>query len=99
MLGDQHTSVRVQSTQALGQIGGERAVLALGEILVGDGNKRQRIVAAWGLARQNTEQARRFLDLAVDDPDEQIREAASKPPVWVDQPETDFLYSGPEAIQ
>lgn len=97
---DTHASVRIQSTQALGQVGGERAVLALGEILVNDENNvRQRIIAAWALEKQKTDQAQSFLDHAANDPDMQIRDAVLNPPLWGKKPASDLPYSGPDVIK
>jgi hypothetical protein len=67
-------------------------------LLEGD-NKRQRIVAAWALARQDKEPAQRFLDRAADDPDEQVGKAALNPPSWLQKPSTELPDYGPELIQ
>lgn len=78
-LNDENASVRAQATQAFGQIGGERVTLILGEILLQDTDTRQRVAAAIGLQKLGTELARSFLDAAVEDPDEQVRNAVRRP--------------------
>jgi HEAT repeat protein len=99
MTHDEHPTVRIQATQAAGQIGGESAVQALGEILINGDNKRQRIITAWALAKQDTDLARWFLDRAANDPDKQIRDAVLNPPLWVQQPDSELPFSGSEATE
>jgi len=77
-LEDEHDSVRMQAINALSQIGGERATLALGEILLQDTDTTRRVTAAMGLQKLGTELARSLLDSVADDPDEQVRRAAAK---------------------
>ncbi|MCB1859611.1 MAG: HEAT repeat domain-containing protein [Gammaproteobacteria bacterium] len=99
MTDDPHLTVRIQATQAVGQIGGEMAIRALGEVLIYGDNKRQRIITAWSLARQDTDQARAYLDRAANDPDKQIRDAVLDPPTLVEQPNSGLPFSGPEATE
>lgn len=79
-LEDEHRTVRLQATHALAQIGGEGATGLLGDILLHSSESAQRVVAAAGLWRQDTEQAQRFLDAVADDSDQQVRAAAAAPP-------------------
>jgi HEAT repeat protein len=77
-LADENGSVRTQVIQALGLIGGEPATRVLGDILLQGGNSSERIVASRGLARQDTELARQYLDTAANDPDQRVRAAAER---------------------
>ena len=78
---DEHSSVRLQSIGALGQIGGERATLALGNILLyGSADSNERVKAAQALWKQDTATARRYLRNGANDSDEQVRLASSKAP-------------------
>ena len=73
LLGE-HSSVRSQIINALGRIGGERATMVLGNILLNQGtDKSERIMAAQVLQKQNSEAARDYLRLGLSDPDLQVR--------------------------
>jgi hypothetical protein len=78
-LEDGHASVRIQAIHALGQIGGERATMALGEVLLYSAQRSERVRAAWTLGRQDTELAQSFLDAAANDPDKLVWTASSTP--------------------
>jgi hypothetical protein len=88
-LGDVHSSVRAQAINSLGLIGGERAAQILGQLLLGDiNNITERELAAQALWRHRSAVARSFLELAANDPLEQIRNAASKPQPVIQQRQT-----------
>jgi hypothetical protein len=77
---DEHSTVRTAVIHALGQIGGESATIALGELLLHSTNSRERVVATWGLASQDSPVAREYLDAVANDPDKQVRAASTRPP-------------------
>jgi HEAT repeat protein len=78
---DTHFSVRAQSITALGQIGGERATLVLGSILLNEGiDSVERVMAAQALWKQNSALARDYLQAGVNDTNEQVSMASSKAP-------------------
>jgi len=79
-LADEHRSVRLQAIQALSQIGDEAATLVLGDVLLHGEGTKQRILAARSLWRHDTEVARAFLAEAANDPNEQVRRAATRSP-------------------
>lgn len=94
-LQDTHFSVRAQSITALGQIGGERATMALGNVLVDKGvDPVERVIAAQALWKQDSEIARGYLQVGSNDVNEQVRDASSKAPVV-----TAGSQSGPEATE
>jgi hypothetical protein len=94
-LQDTHFSVRTQSITALGQIGGERATMALGNVLVDKGvDPVERVIAAQALWKQDSEIARGYLQVGSNDVNEQVRDASSKAPVV-----TAGSQSGPEATE
>jgi hypothetical protein len=78
-LRDTHFSVRAQSMKALGLIGGDRAAMKLGNILLDDKiDARERVLAAQALWKQDSEIARGYLQAGSNDANEQVRAAASK---------------------
>ena len=78
---DEHSSVRSQAINALGQIGGNQATMALGNILLnGSADKTERVMAAQALWKHDSEAARRYLRTGANDTDEQVRLASSKAP-------------------
>jgi HEAT repeat protein len=79
-LSDASFTVRAQSVQALGQIGGEQATGILGNVLLHDPDSLLRTIAAQNLHKEDSPSAQSFLDAAVDDPDQQVRAAAARPP-------------------
>jgi len=78
---DAHFSVRAQSIAALGQIGGERATIILGSILLNDGiDPVERVLAAQALWKQDSETALNYLQAGTSNSNEQVRMASSKSP-------------------
>lgn len=79
-LRDDHPTVRVQVILALAQIDDPRATRLLGELLLSGASTRERVVAAWGLWRHDSDRARTYLAASANDPDPQVRKAVSGPP-------------------
>lgn len=77
-LSDEHGTVRTQAIHALGQIDSQYATMVLGNVLLQSIDTSERVVAAWGLSRQDTPLAHEYLDMVADDPDEQVRAASKK---------------------
>ena len=98
-LRDTSFSVRAQSMTALGQIGGERATRALGNILLDSGlDPVERVIAAQALWKQDSEIAQGYLQAGSEDGNEQVRAAARKAPV-VSVKSTTGSQAGPEAAE
>ena len=70
----------MQAVQALGQIGGEDASQVLGDVLLDERDSQMRTLAALALHREGSPSARRSLEAAADDPDQEVRSAAANPP-------------------
>jgi hypothetical protein len=95
---DPNFSVRAQSMTALGQIGGDKATMALGGILLNESlDSVERVIAAQALWKQDSESAQNYLQAGSSDANEQVRDASSKAPVSM-TPGTGSQ-SGPEATE
>jgi HEAT repeat protein len=68
--------VRAEAVDALTSLGGPTATLRLGETVLGDAVPQVRLLAVHALEVLGTEQARVFLERAVDDPDPHVSTAA-----------------------
>jgi HEAT repeat protein len=75
-LGDRSEEVRAEVLHGLGMVGGERATLAIAQALFSSAELELRAVAVEALAAQGTEQARLFLEAALEDEHEAVREQA-----------------------
>jgi type II secretory pathway component GspD/PulD (secretin) len=75
-VGDENASVRSAAISALGQMRNEAMTPLLQEMLAGDPDAAVRRAAAWALAGQNSDDARRGLENAASDPDAWVRQAA-----------------------
>jgi len=97
-LHDEYFPVRAQSITALGQIGGDRVTMTLGNILLDNNiDPTERVIAAQALWKQDSEIARGYLQAGGNDANEQVRDAARKPPAAV-QPAAGAV-SGPEVSE
>ena len=76
-LSDDHVTVRAQAIHALGEIDSMYAAMVLGDVLLHGTDDRERVIAAWALAKHNSQLSNQYLDAVVNDPDQQVR-AASK---------------------
>jgi hypothetical protein len=86
-LQDAHFSVRVQSMTALGNIGGDRATMALGSVLLNDSlDPLERVTAAQVLWKQDSDIAKGYLQAGSNDANEQVRDASRKASAIVVQP-------------
>lgn len=92
---DPNRTVGVQAVNSLAQIGSERATMALGDVLLNSTDSNQRVVAAWGLGKQDTKLAQQFLDAVSNDPDEQVRAASNKRPDAVESRTSGLQNAGP----
>lgn len=79
-LDDPNGSVRMQAVNALAAIDGARATAALGEVLLHEPDRMQRIRAAWALSKRDGPLARDYLAIIADDPDPLVRDAAALTP-------------------
>jgi len=96
---DANFSVRAQSITALGNIGGDRATMALGSILINENlDPLERVIAAQALWKQDSEIATGYLQAGSNDANEQVREASRKAPAVAVQPSA-ASQSGPEAAE
>jgi hypothetical protein len=76
-LGDEDLGIRERVVEHLGDIGGERAVVSLGQVVFGEHDPEIRRRAVSALARQNTEAAVALLQAAADqDADPLVRTTA-----------------------
>ena len=75
-LGDIDPDVRFQVVDALSGMGGFEATLKLGQVIFGDSDPEVRITALAGLGSEKSEAAQAFLEAAVEDSDERVREVA-----------------------
>jgi hypothetical protein len=72
------SELRAQVVEALGGIAGGAAPTALGQVVIGDKDAEVRRSAVQALARIDGEAARLFIERALSDQDERVREAASR---------------------
>lgn len=75
-LSDQNVTVRNQSIQALGSIGGLSAISALGEVLLNSPREQDRVLAVLALSKHQADLARQYLSIAAYDQSDQVRKAA-----------------------
>jgi uncharacterized protein YdbL (DUF1318 family) len=98
-LQDANFSVRAQSLTALGNIGGDRATMALGNVLLDTGvDPLERVIAAQALWKQDSEIAQGYLQAGSNDANEQVRDAARKAPAVIVAPAAG-AQAGPEATE
>ena len=76
-LGDVDPDVRFQVVEGIGGGAGFRNTLKLGQVLFGESDPEVRMSAIAGLGRAESEAAWGFLEVAAQDPDEQVRDYAT----------------------
>ncbi len=77
-LEDDATSVRINAVRALGRVGGDRATWILGDIMLDHPDRNMRWMATRALAKQHSEAALRFLELAATDSDPVVRKEVER---------------------
>ncbi|MCP4470451.1 MAG: HEAT repeat domain-containing protein [Gammaproteobacteria bacterium] len=98
-LQDTNFTVRTQSLTALGQIGGERATMALGNVLLNRSvDPVERVIAAQALWKQDSEIAQGYLQAGSNVANEHVRDASSQAPAVKVTPHAGSQ-SGPEATE
>ncbi len=98
-LQDTNFTVRTQSLTALGQIGGERATMVLGNVLLNRSvDPVERVIAAQALWKQDSEIAQGYLQAGSNVANEHVRDASSQAPVVKVTPHAGSQ-SGPEATE
>lgn len=75
-LNDDDVDVRAQVVRGLSRLGGEQAVMALGQVVIGDEDPQLRAMAVEALIAEPNEDTISFLEAALEDDDELVREAA-----------------------
>lgn len=73
-LEDTEESVRIRAIRALAQIDSDRATRLLGEMLLEGPERRSRMMAAWALGNRGGPVAESYLEEALEDSDELIRQ-------------------------
>ena len=76
-LGDVDPDVRFQVVEAIGEAADFHNTLALGQVIFGEADPEVRMSAIAGLSRVNSESASAFLEIAAQDPNEQVRDYAN----------------------
>lgn len=77
-LEDDTVSVRINAVRALGRVGGDRATWILGDILLYHPDRKMRWMATRALAKQHSEAALRFLELAAADSDPMVHKEVER---------------------
>ncbi len=77
-LGDSDPSIRIEVVRSLGSVGAENAIPTLAQVLYSDPDSDVRLAAVQTIAEQDSEVAKIFLKVAIEDKDETVREVAKE---------------------